>query len=143
MFSELMPIINQSENMSLSITPRENKELSIVMQSRLKPLPEGANDTSKQLHAALSMPLIVTASLQELEDNFVSMVAEYCQQHSQTQTALAASLERVKEGNKAARQTSSPVGKKAAQKPVEPVKEKATPPPEQSITQQTNPTSLF
>ncbi len=149
MFNELSPILNQCKNLSLSITPSDNGEITVVMQSKLKPLDSDAPDGAKQLYSALAMPLVLKGSLEELDANFVNLLAEYCQQHQQSQSALEQSIDRIKDTNKAARQTAKSSDEKEAKtsaskavdSPVEPIKVPA--PPVASVTQQTNPTSLF
>jgi len=123
------------------------------MQSKLKELDTNAPDSAKQLYSALAMPLVVTATVEELENNFVSMLAEYCQQHTQSQSALEQSLDRHKESNKSARQTASKedAKKTSSKKPVDAVGASADKPeaviPEpiktESVTQLSNPPSLF
>ena len=148
MFTKIAPILKQCEHLTLSMTPHENGEVTVVLQSTLKRLDENASDNAKQLYAALAMPLVVTASVTELEASYADLLAEYCQQHTQSQTALEQSLERVKESNKAARQTASASAKTASKtasksEPQESKAEPAAPAKTESITAQTNPVSLF
>lgn len=157
MFKELNPLLNQCKSIKLDITPQDNGELLVIMQSHLKPLETNASEGAKQLHGALAMPLVLKAPINELESSFTTLLSEYCQQHQQTQSSLEISLERVKENNKAARQTASTLEAKASEKQatkktattappsskktsvIEPV----TQPNVESVTAQSNPVSLF
>lgn len=147
MFKEIAPILNQCQNLTLSMTPHNNGDITVVMQSTLKALDENAPDSAKQLYAALAMPLVVTASEAELDTSFVDMLAEYCQQHTQSRSTLEQALDRVKENNKSARQTAS-ADKTVSKAPIKPEKKEndvvePAPVKTESVTTQTNPTSLF
>lgn len=157
MFKEITPLLKQCKSIKFDMTPQDNGEVLVIMQSCLKPLEENASDSAKQLHGALAMPLVLQAPMDELVNNFSTLLSEYCQQHEQTQSSLESTLGRIKENNKSARQTAttldskkstSETPKKATTPTTEQNKEKDTsepiaPPKSESITAQVNPVSLF
>ncbi|WP_347990295.1 PRTRC system protein E [Methylomonas sp. AM2-LC] len=113
MFNIFQQMLNHDERIQFTVT-RKGDQLQVLIQPVMQcKLPDNTPDSIKNIHAALSMPLVVTTSPENLNGDFLTTLAEYAGVRSQGHSDLKEALSRIKEAGKQAK-AETEVGKTVA-----------------------------
>lgn len=118
LFKTLRDTLSTGEKLQLHIEAGKDGQLTVLVLPVLKAAPESLSDAQAQLRGALSIPLRVSATADELDADFVALLTQYNTKRGELVHAmdtLDQLNEAAKQANKAAQKAQSKVAAKTAQ----------------------------
>jgi PRTRC genetic system protein E len=115
-FDTFAAMLKHDERIQFTVTKKGDLLTVLVQPSMGGTLDNFASDDLKKLHAALSMPLYITASPDELDHEFPRSLAAFTELREGSQNTFSAALDRVKEAGKQASLEAQPSPKTGAAK---------------------------
>lgn len=115
-FDTFAAMLKHDERIQFTVTKKGDLLTVLVQPSMGGTLDNFAHDDIKRLHAALSMPLYITATAEALDKDFPRSLAAFAELREDPQSAFAAALGRVKEAGKQASLEAQPSPKTEAAK---------------------------
>jgi PRTRC genetic system protein E len=103
LFSHINNMLRDSESVNVKATRMSDGQLKLLIQPLPGEVPEGAGEQEQQARAALAEPLMVTRSTDELDGDFLAILARFANQRAQLGQEVEA-LERLRQGTEAAKQ---------------------------------------
>lgn len=101
-FNTFAAMLKHDGRIQFTVTKKGDLLTVLVQPSMGGTLDNFASDDLKKLHAALSMPLYITASPDALDHDFPRSLAAFTELREDSQNTFLAALERVKEAGKQA-----------------------------------------
>lgn len=158
MFSIFEQMLTSAERVTFTIQKGDGNTLKVFVAPGLKAAPDNLDEESANLRAALSIPLVVSGTGEELDSDFPRCLTQYSEQRVALSGSLSV-LDTLREANKKASKAVDKVkagGKAAGKAPTPTVAdeddesdsasgtvESTVPPPVTSVVGATNPESLF